>query len=217
MTDPDVDPPKGARPVGRRAGESGTREDILDAALTLFAERGFDGASMRAIADAAGVDPALIRHFFTDKPSLFAAAMAAHSEIPQRMAEAVSGDPGQLGRRVAEAYLTLWDDAELGPVLQGLVRSAVTSEHGGELVAEALFSQMSKVPEVAAAPPEATRGVALAGAHLMGVALARNVLGLSAFTGMSREELVEAVAPSIQRYLSPLVERRASNDDGPGA
>lgn len=208
MTDTDQTGQQEARPVGRRSGESGTKEAILDAALTLFAERGYDGASMRAIAEVAGVDPGLIRHFFTDKPSLFAAAMAAHSEIPQRMAEAAAGDPEQLGRRVAEAYLTLWDDPELGPVLQGLVRSAVTSEHGGELVAEALFSQMSKVPEVAAAPPEATRGVALAGAHLMGLALARNVLGLSAFTGMSRDELVEAVAESIQRYLSPLVNGR---------
>ena len=67
--------PGGARHAGRRAGESGTREAILAAARAQFADHGYDGATIRTIAAAAGVDPALVHHFHGSKEKLFAAAM----------------------------------------------------------------------------------------------------------------------------------------------
>ncbi len=76
---------RGAR-TGRRAGDSGTREAILQAARAQFAERGYDGATIRAIAAAAAVDPALVHHFYGSKESLFAAAM----QLPVIPSEVIS-------------------------------------------------------------------------------------------------------------------------------
>ena len=84
--------------TGRRAGNSGTRDAILDAATALFAERGYEGASMRTIAAAAGVDPALIRHFFDDKDTLFATVIADRTIIFQQLAASLPGDPSPRNR-----------------------------------------------------------------------------------------------------------------------
>src|SRR6185437_1711481 len=100
------------RPTGRRVGDSGTRDAILDAARDLFAERGYDGATIRAIATSAGVDPALIRHCVGDKEALFAAIVSDRSTIPERITEALPGAPDKLGERVADAYLRLWEEPD---------------------------------------------------------------------------------------------------------
>lgn len=187
------------RPPGRRTGESGTREAILDAARTRFADHGFDGASLRAIASAAGVDPALIRHFFGDKETLFITAMAARSQIPARLAEAAGTDGPDAGRTFADAYLRLWDDAEIRPVLLALARSALTSAPATRLLRETFVSRV-----LAQAAPDADRlpQVALAMSHLFGLAIARHIVGLPPIVELSHDELVDQVAPTIQRYLT---------------
>lgn len=185
-------------PGGRRPGESGTRDAILDAALDLFSERGYDGASVRAIAAAAGVDPALIRHFFGDKSNLFATVVADRTSIPERIARAVGSDPSTAGRAAADAYLRLWEAPDTGPVLLALVRSATTSEHAAAMMREVLGS---RVLASVAADPERVRRFALAGSHLLGVAVARHVVRLPALADLTHDELVDEVAPTIQRYL----------------
>ena len=189
-----------ARPTGRRAGDSGTRDAILDAALRLFAERGYDGASVRAIAGAAGVDPALVRHFYGDKEALFATAVASRTTLVEQLAAAVPGDPATTGARVAAAYLGLWEDPATRPVLLALVRSATTSEHAADMLREALTARVSAALG-ALEGPAVSRRFALAAAHLMGLALARHVLRLPPIATATTEELVAEVAPTIQRYL----------------
>ena len=88
------------RPTGRRGGDSGTRDDILRAARDLFAARGYDGASLRAIAAQAGVDPALIRHFFGDKDGLFAATLDFSMDARRRLRGVLEGDRDGLGERL---------------------------------------------------------------------------------------------------------------------
>lgn len=188
------------RPTGRRAGDSGTRDAILDAALRLFAEHGYDGASLRAIAGAAGVDPALVRHFYGDKEALFATAVASRSTLVERLASSVPGDPATTGARVTATYLGLWEDPATRPVLLALVRSATTSEHAADMLREALTGRVA----AALGPlenPAVSRRFALAASHLMGLALARHVLRLPPVASATTEELVAEVAPTIQRYL----------------
>lgn len=191
------------RPSGRRAGESGTRERILDAAGDLFAELGYEGASIRGIATAAGVDPALIRHFFGDKETLFATTVADHTAIPHRLAEAYSGDPERLGARVADVYLRLWEEEETRRFLLALLRSATTSERAASMLMEVLGARLRDPGQSPAAfgnvPPE---GLALAASHLLGVAFTRHILKLPELAAMPHGELVEEIAPAIQRYLT---------------
>lgn len=190
------------RPTGRRAGDSGTREAILDAARDLFAREGYDGASVRAIATAAGVDPALIRHFFDDKDTLFAAVVADRTTIPHRIAEALDGDPDGIGERVTDAYLRLWEDPDTRPVLMALVRSACTSEEKAALLRETLGTRVrDRIGGAGIERGDMTR-LGLAAAHLFGLATARHLMEFPPVATLDHHDLVAQVAPTIQRYLS---------------
>lgn len=190
------------RPTGRRVGDSGTREAILDAARDLFASRGYEGAAIRAIASRAGVDSGLIRHFFGDKETLFAITMADRTLIPQRIAAAVAGPVETLGARTTDAYLRLWEDEETKPILLALVRSAMTSQHGIELLVEVIGGRVRESVALPAAEGKNAPRFALAVAHLFGVAVARNVLRMPSLVELSHDDLVAQVAPAIQNYLA---------------
>jgi AcrR family transcriptional regulator len=188
------------RRTGRRAGDSGTRDAILDAATRLFGERGYDGASIRMIATAAGVDPALIRHFFGDKDTLFATVVADRTIIFERLAASLPGDRASLGQRVADTYLRLWEQPQTQPILMAIVRSAMTSDKAAQMLRGALANRIS----AHAGEPDRDRArlLALAGSHLFGLAVARHIIKVPAIAQLAHEDLVAQVAPTIQRYLT---------------
>lgn len=199
---PETSAPTPKRSTGRRVGPTETRGDILDAARDLFAAHGYEGASLRAIAARAGVDTGLIRHFFGNKQSLFAATVADRTVIPERMAAALLGPRETVGARVADAYFALWEDDETRSILMGLIRSALTSDQGVGMLLEVIGG---RIQETAPFPPGKDgrmRGLALTSAHLVGVAVARHLLQVPMLVDMTREELVAAVGPSLQRYLT---------------
>lgn len=188
------------RPTGRRAGDSGTRHAILDAASQLFAERGYDGASMRAIAAAAGVDPALIRHFFADKDTLFATVVADRTSIYDRLAASLPGDQASIGQRVSDTYLGLWEEPQTRPILLAITRSATTSNQARQMLRDALDARVRA--HTGKPDRDQARLIALAGAHLFGLAVARHIIQVPAIAQLSHHDLVAQVAPTIQRYLT---------------
>lgn len=189
------------RPTGRRAGDSGTRDAILGAARELFAAKGYQGASLRAIAAAAGVDPALIRHFYGDKDGLFAATLEFAIDVGPRLHEVLEGDRDGLGRRFADMYLHLWAHPQNGPVLQAMFRSAVTSDEGASMLREFVGTRIlrSLLPALG---EDAARRATLAASHLLGVAIARHIVHIEPLAGMAHDELVALVAPAVQGYLA---------------
>ncbi len=192
-------PQRRQKPTGRRTGDSGTRDAILDAALALFAERGYDGASVRAIASQAGVDPALIRHFFGDKDTLFATAVADRTTIHQQLGDSFNGAADVMGRRVADTYLRLWEDPATGPMLQALVRSSTSSPRAAEMLRGVLGA---RIPDLdSPTPDDHLQRLALAGSHLFGVAFARHVVKLPPLASVDHDTLVNLVAPAVQSYL----------------
>jgi AcrR family transcriptional regulator len=203
---------KGARPrtrTGRRAGDSGTREAILASARAQFAAHGYDGATIRAIAADAAVDPALVHHFYGTKERLFAAAMqlpfipseaitAALAEISDRADESV-------GEHMVRSALALWETAEARGAFTGLLRSALTSEQAAamlrEFLAEAILGPMASV--AAGADQERTPfRVSLVASQMLGLAITRYVLQLGPVAAVSADELAAAVGPAIDRYLT---------------
>jgi AcrR family transcriptional regulator len=189
------------RVTGRRCGESGTRGAILAAARDHFAAGGFNGASLRAIA-AAGVDTGLIRHFFGCKDNLFIATLQVPDEAFQWMRKALDGDVDRLGERMVDAYLRLWENPVTAEPLLAVARSAISSQKGTNRLRAVCGGSVFHdfLPHVAADRPE-TR-IALAGAHLMGVALARYVVQVPPLANLDRDELIATCAPVIQRYLT---------------
>lgn len=191
-----------AKPLGRRPGRSNTRDPLLEAARTLFAEKGYEGASLREIAGAAGVDPGMIRHHFGDKETLFVTAMTEETGIPERLVGTLTGPPEGLGRRVTDTYLRLWEDPSTQPILTGLVRSAITSPRGAELLSKVLMGRAHREARIPLPEDQRSQGILLAASHLFGVAIARSVLKIPALAEMPHDQLVETIAPSIQGYLT---------------
>src|SRR5580700_9284418 len=99
-----------AAAAGRRPGNADTRGEIVEAATRVFAAKGYDGTSLRAVAREAGVDPALVHHYFDGKASLFVAAMAL--PFDPRTVKEHAGSPEYSGARTIEAFLSMWDRAE---------------------------------------------------------------------------------------------------------
>jgi AcrR family transcriptional regulator len=195
--------------TGRRGGDSGTREAILDAARARFAAHGYDGATIRRIAADAGVDPALVHHFFGTKERLFAAAVrlpVVPGELIGSALAAGAGDPGgSLGEHLVMTALSAWDVAEIRDTFLGLLRSAATSEQAlimlREFVTEAIVGRLSAAAKTAD-PVEARYRAALVASQVVGLGIARQVLGLGPLADAGRAELAAAVGPTLDRYLS---------------
>ena len=112
--------------TGRRPGASSTREAILEAAGRLFSERGYEGATMRAIAAEAGVDAALVVHFFGNKAALLAEAVQWPFDPEVEMPKLLADGRRNVGRRLAALFVTTWDEeGSRNPILT-LLRAATT-------------------------------------------------------------------------------------------
>lgn len=176
---------------------------MLAAAREAFAEKGFDGATIRGIATAAGVDPALVHHYFGTKDALFLAAVEAPADPADLLPEVLAGGPDGLGERILQMFLRVWD----GPIQSAglaLVRSAVANEWTARLLREFLVTRViRRVVGTLDLPPEEreARG-ALVASQLVGLIMARYVLRLEPMASASRESLVAALAPTLQRYLT---------------
>ena len=176
---------------------------MLAAAREAFADRGFDGATIRGIATAAGVDPALVHHYFGTKDQLFLAAVQAPADPEELLPEVLAGGPEELGRNLLGMFLRVWD----GPARAGglaLVRSAVGSEWTAKLLREFLVARVLRrvVGTLGYSPAERDARGALVGSQLIGLVMTRYVLKLEPIASASRDSLVEAYAPTLQRYLT---------------
>ncbi|MGQ0841382.1 TetR/AcrR family transcriptional regulator [Actinokineospora sp.] len=192
----------GDRRRGRRPGGTDTRAALLAAAREVFSEQGYDGATVRAIAGRAGVDAAMVNHWFGGKDALFGEAVLRLPFSPKELlATLLDGDPADLGERIVRTFLTRWD-AQDGGVFAALVRSVA----GHEQVAHALrdffirgvFGQL--VPTVADDRRELRAN--LVAAQMIGIGMVRYVAKFEPVASTDIETVVTAVAPNIQRYLT---------------
>lgn len=187
---------------GRRPAGSDARADILAAARAEFAAQGYDATSLRAVARRAGVDPALVHHYFDDKATLFATAQ--HLPVsPASAADALLAGPAEeLGERIVRFFLATWDAPEGRERIVALLRSASTHEDAARTLREFLAREVfGRVVAALGADRPDVRG-SLVATQLLGLAMARYVLRMPAVADASADELVAWVAPSVQRYLT---------------
>jgi AcrR family transcriptional regulator len=194
--------------TGRRPARSGeppgpsTREGILASARREFAAGGFERATIRRIAAGAGVDPALVHHYFGTKDDLLIEAVRM-PVLPDVMLERMTrDDPDRVGEAVARLFFTVWEQPESRPILLGLLRSAMTHERAAEMLRDTV-TRLLLVPVAEVLEGERSElRAGLAATQLIGLALARYVVGIRPIAEASVDELVTAVAPTIQRYLT---------------
>ncbi|MFC8455222.1 TetR family transcriptional regulator [Kitasatospora sp. NPDC057223] len=194
-------PPAPRKKTGRRPGGADTRGVVLEAARAEFAARGYEKASMRAIGRAAGVDAALLHHYFGSKDRLFMAAMEFPVE-PKAVVELVlSGDRAAIGERVAEFLLSVWEQPAALERLLALLRAAATTEQVAQLMRG--FVQQELVLRVAEelGLEQGELRAELMLSQVLGLAMARYVLKVEPLASATRAELVPLLAPTFQGYL----------------
>lgn len=191
----------GGRP-GRRPGDSRTREDILAAARASFAEVGYDRATIRGIAAAASVDPALVLHYFGSKDELFGAALQVPVEPDEVLKRVMSRDVKDMGATLVRAFLEAWEPEESRAPLVAMVRSAMTNETAMALVREYLGRRIFGPITQALGAPDADLRATLVGSQFIGLAMMRYIARIEPLASASVEQLVAAIGPTMQRYLS---------------
>jgi AcrR family transcriptional regulator len=188
--------------TGRRPGVSGTREAILDAARRAFAEQGYQRATIRGVAELAGVDPALVHHYFGTKQELFVAAVRLPVNPVEQLAAVLAAEPDQVGLRLVEAFLSIWDHAAGQNPLLALIRSAVTDEQAAAMLREFITEEVLGPLARRLGSPDARLRATLAGSQLIGLAVARYIIRVEPLASAPSAQVAAIVGPTVQRYLT---------------
>jgi len=190
------------RRPGRPTGISDTRERILVSARELFARNGIDKTSIRAVAAGAGVDPALVHHYFGTKSQLFAAAI--HIPIdPMEVIGPIRETPvEEIGYKLPSLLLPLWD-SEIGSGFIATLRSMLA---GTDVSLVRSFLQEVIAVEVGSRVDNPQGSgmirVQFVASQLVGVVMARYILELEPFKTLPVQQIAETIAPNLQRYLT---------------
>ncbi len=186
--------------AGRRPGPSNTRAEILSAARRRFAEVGYHSATVRAIAADAGVNAALVHHYFGSKEQVFVAAM----NLPLNPAEVVArlqdaGPRSQLGERIVRLFSRTWRDPRTGQPLQAMLRAAASSEQGAAMMRQFVEDVMFKRVSVALGISQLRAAGVFS--QLIGLAMAATIVAAEPLASATEDDLVALLAPSVQRLL----------------
>ena len=174
---------------------------ILAAARAEFAERGFAGTTLRGVARTAGVDPALVYHYFGSKDGLLDSA----TDPPPRWLEMVAASwetpRAELGAQLMRTVLRSWTDDEIGPTLRAVIMTAAheprTREKLGRVVTDGLIGTSTLGTDEA----DRLRRSGLIASQLIGFALLRFVWKIEPLASMPEDEVIAAIAPNLQRYI----------------
>lgn len=197
MSEPTLPARRGRRPAGED-----TRGLITEAARSEFADKGYEGTSLRAVARVAGVDPALVHHYFDGKSDLFAQAVGLTRVNPAAIVERVLSGPLEgVGERLVRTFLAVWDDPGNQESLVALVRAVHTNDEVGALMREFVAREIvGRITDRTGVPDAALRG-SLAAAQVIGLATTRYVVRMPAMVGAGHDELARWLGPTLQRYL----------------
>ena len=185
-----------------------TRRAILGAARAMFAARGYEGTTIRAVAARAGVDASMVMRYFRSKAGLFTAAVTMDLQVP----DLGSVPASRRGELLVRHFISRWEDPVRDDEMIALMRTAVTSETvAGQL--QAVLSQLITEPIADLGDEQAAERGTFIAAQLLGLALCRYILRLEPLASLPSDDVVAAVAPSVQRYLtraaaSPSARRR---------
>jgi len=187
---------------GRPRGNSDTRERILACARELFVRNGFDKTSVRAVATAAEVDSSLVHHYFGTKQQLFASAIRVPID-PMAVLKPVRETPVEhLGHVLPSLLVPLWD-SEAGAALVATLRSLLTGSDvrlARSFLEEVITAEIA--PRVDDPPGTGRLRVQFVASQLVGIVMARYIIGLEPFASVTPGQIADVVAPNLQRYLT---------------
>jgi len=175
-----------------------TRAQILDAARQLFAEHGYDGASIRDIAARASIDPAMVIRYFHTKDELFARAALFDLQLPATQIT----DENSIGDAIIKRFLRTWEGSANATGMVILLRSAASNEFAADKVREIFATQVRPVVAAFGNPVDAGRRAGLVASQLLGLATCRYLLQLPPVVALSHDEIIASIGPTLQRYVT---------------
>ncbi|MEU4046740.1 TetR family transcriptional regulator [Streptomyces antibioticus] len=216
MTDADAGAGAGAgsgtgagRPAARRRGRppraesAETRDRILAAAREQFSEHGYDKTSVRGIAKAAGVDSALVHHYFGTKDLIFEAAVegvvGTVLDTPGALAE---GPLEGVGEQMARFFFGVWENPATRAPLLAIVRSAVNNDAAAAVFRRLVAAQVLRRIAARVDLPDAELRAELAAAQLIGCVMLRYVIKVEPLASANVESIIERLAPVVQGHLT---------------
>jgi len=188
--------------IGRPRGKTDTRNVILTAARRMFADAGYDKTSVRDVAAAAGVDPAMIRHYFGSKAELFRATMGWPFEPAEIAARVTAGDRSEIGERLTRVFFEAWEQPESRAPLLAILRGAATHDESAHLVRQFIQGQVYSQIAASLKQSDAELRIDLAMGQLLGIAYLRHILRVEPIASTPVGDLIERVAPMITAHLS---------------
>ncbi|SMQ18010.1 transcriptional regulator, TetR family [Streptomyces sp. Ag82_O1-12] len=204
-------PPAGSGPgtAARRRGRpprteaADTRDRILSAARDEFSERGYEKTSVRGIAKSAGVDPALVHHYFGTKEQVFEAAITLSFGPALQAPKAIEEGPlDGVGERLARFFFGIWENPATRAPLLAIVRSALTNDTAAAVFRRIIATQVLRRIAVRLELPDAELRAELAAAQLVGTAILRYVLKIEPLASADPEQVIARLAPVVQGHLT---------------
>ena len=193
-----VTPRTGRRPGGR--GDS--KEAIHAAGRRQFGERGYEATTIRSVAAEAGVDPALVMHFFGSKDELFAACVEWPFDPDEEVPRLLAGKRSDVGERLARLFISTWDEEAGRSPIVNLLRAALSQEAAQRLFRDFLTRRFfgPLLEGLGADQPELRTD--LAASQLVGLGIVRYVLRFEPLASMDSESVIALLAPAVQRHLT---------------
>jgi AcrR family transcriptional regulator len=187
---------------GPKAARGQIAEQILTAARTSFADRGYAGTTLRDVAAAARVDRALVTYYFTSKARLFAAAIEPPAGFIEDALRASSAPLGHRGRALTENMLTQWETPGSAEVLRSIILTAAHEPVAMQRLRGVFTGSLLAAVADHLDNDERALRAGLVASQLIGVAMARYVWHVGVLAELDRDQVIRYIAPTIQRYLT---------------
>ncbi|MFI1164464.1 TetR family transcriptional regulator [Streptomyces sp. NPDC020801] len=184
-------------------GERGAQSDrILAAARKSFAEHGYSGTSLRAVAQAADVDPTLVNYYFSNKMGLLKAALEPPEAFGESIAEAAKVPLEERGRAFVQAALSMWDDPATSEILRSIILAASHEPFAMERLRAVFSALVLQVVSASLPGDEAGLRADLVATQIVGLAMTRYIWAIDRIAQMSSEQVVRLIGPVVQHYLT---------------
>lgn len=200
---------------GQGRGKRGPRDErgvlsdkVLAAARTSFATNGFAGTSLRAVALAAGVDPALVSYYAGTKRDLLEAVLRPPVSYIERVAAAAATPTRTRGAALVRATVESWDDPATAEYLRSVILTAAHEPIAMNRLRDIFATHILHTVATSLDDDERELRAGLVSSHIVGMAMTRYVWKVGSMATLTSDEVVALLAPTIQRYLSGPLPRR---------
>jgi AcrR family transcriptional regulator len=188
------------RPGRWRSGAE-SKQRILRTARELFGQHGYRGTTVRAIAAAAGVDPAMVFYFFGTKQGLFSAVMDMSDNVPPAIESIFAGDLGTIGERIVRTLAENLDKSGRTPLVM-LTRSAPADAQSEALLREFIDREITDRLAALLDTPDAMLRAGMVNVQILGLAVARYIVRIEPIASLSVDELAATFGPLVQHCLT---------------